>query len=117
MSSINGGSVIGALVSACDRLGVRDLGVLDAVRLRADVEALTAVAARVAAERLLCAHHHHAVHEGGRTVTGNADAVLTFHPPPDPPRRRRRPWLSCRAPPMGKPVRRGLCSSIDRSIE
>ncbi|MGH8931258.1 MAG: DUF222 domain-containing protein, partial [Egibacteraceae bacterium] len=41
---------------------------------------------------LLCGHHHHAVHEGGWTITGNADAVLTFHPPPDPPRRpRRRP--------------------------
>ncbi|MGH8900682.1 MAG: DUF222 domain-containing protein [Egibacteraceae bacterium] len=30
---------------------------------------------------LLCAQHHHAVHGGGWTVTGNADATLAFHPP------------------------------------
>jgi len=55
---------------------------------------------------LMCAHHHHAVHEGGWTVTGNADAVLTFHPPPDPPRRprRRRAAGSNRPPP--RPDRR-----------
>jgi len=50
---------------------------------------------------LMCTHHHHSVHEGGWTVTGNADAVLTFHPPPGPPRRRRprRAVRSNRPPP------------------
>ncbi len=41
---------------------------------------------------LLCVAHHHAVHEGGWTVSGNADAKLTFHPPSRrrPPHRPRR---------------------------
>ncbi|MGH8899518.1 MAG: DUF222 domain-containing protein [Egibacteraceae bacterium] len=43
-----------ALASACDALAARDLDALDEARLRADVEALTRVAARVAAERLRC---------------------------------------------------------------
>jgi len=30
---------------------------------------------------LMCVFHHHAVHEGGWTVTGDADHTLTFHPP------------------------------------
>ncbi len=54
MSSIYGGSEVDALVAACDRLAARDLAVLDEATLRADVEVLTAVAARVAAERLRC---------------------------------------------------------------
>ncbi len=38
----------------------------------------------------LCWQHHHAVHEGGWTVTGNADHQLTFtspngHPYPSRP--------------------------------
>ncbi len=53
---------------------------------------------------LLCAHHHHSVHEGGWTITGNADARLTFHPPRDPPRRpRQRPRRSTRS--VAKAVR------------
>jgi len=38
---------------------------------------------------LLCVAHHHAVHEGGWTITGNADSKLTFHPPSRPPPQRR----------------------------
>ena len=30
---------------------------------------------------LLCHHHHHAVHEGGWTITGNANHQLTFTAP------------------------------------
>ncbi|MGH8896873.1 MAG: hypothetical protein ACRDZ4_07595 [Egibacteraceae bacterium] len=43
-----------ALASACDALAARDLDTLDETRLRADVEALTRIAARVTAERLRC---------------------------------------------------------------
>ncbi|MGH8933576.1 MAG: DUF222 domain-containing protein, partial [Egibacteraceae bacterium] len=58
---------------------------------------------------LLCVAHHHAVHEGGWTVTGNADATLTFHPPPGPPRRPRprRAARPSRPPPRARERRRG----------
>ena len=45
---------VGALASAADQLANRDLGALDEARLSTDVEALTRVAAQVAAERLRC---------------------------------------------------------------
>ncbi|MGH8888020.1 MAG: hypothetical protein ACRDYX_23270, partial [Egibacteraceae bacterium] len=45
---------INGLASCCDALAARDLDTLDEARLRADVECLTRVAARVAAERLRC---------------------------------------------------------------
>ncbi|MGH8896990.1 MAG: DUF222 domain-containing protein, partial [Egibacteraceae bacterium] len=45
---------------------------------------------------LLCSQHHGAVHEGGWTVTGDADATLTFHPPFGWPHQ----------PPGARPVRR-----------
>jgi hypothetical protein len=41
---------------------------------------------------MLCTFHHHLVHEGGWTVTADADAVFAFHSPdgtllaPQPPR-------------------------------
>ncbi|MGH8901273.1 MAG: hypothetical protein ACRDYA_06220, partial [Egibacteraceae bacterium] len=61
---------------------------------------------------LLCTHHHHAVHEGGWTVTGNADATLTFHPPlgrphhqRSTPRRPARPAPQT-APPAGPAAHR-----------
>jgi Domain of unknown function (DUF222) len=52
--SINGRATVDALASACDALAARDLDTLDEARLRADVETLTRIAARVTAERLRC---------------------------------------------------------------
>ncbi|MGH8899559.1 MAG: DUF222 domain-containing protein [Egibacteraceae bacterium] len=57
MCSINrpaAADAVNALASCCDALAARDLDALGEARLRADVEALTRVAARVAAERLRC---------------------------------------------------------------
>ncbi|MGH8884236.1 MAG: DUF222 domain-containing protein [Egibacteraceae bacterium] len=54
MCLIDGQTAVDALASACDALAARDLDTLGEARLRADVEALTRVAARVAAERLRC---------------------------------------------------------------
>ncbi|MGH8904614.1 MAG: hypothetical protein ACRDYA_23755, partial [Egibacteraceae bacterium] len=54
MCSISGVGTVEALAAACDALAARDLDSLDEARLRADVEALTCIAARVAAERLRC---------------------------------------------------------------
>ncbi|MGK2950248.1 MAG: DUF222 domain-containing protein, partial [Acidimicrobiales bacterium] len=41
----------------------------------------------------LCWHHHHLVHEGGWTITGNADAQLTFTSPQGRSHRGRPPPL------------------------
>ncbi|MGH8904347.1 MAG: DUF222 domain-containing protein [Egibacteraceae bacterium] len=54
MCSIDGVGTVEALAAACDALAARDLDTLDEARLRADVEALTRITARVAAERLRC---------------------------------------------------------------
>jgi hypothetical protein len=54
MCSIDGVAGVDALAVACDALAARDLDTLDEARLRADVEELTRIAARVAAERLRC---------------------------------------------------------------
>ncbi|MGH8899875.1 MAG: DUF222 domain-containing protein [Egibacteraceae bacterium] len=69
-------------------------------------------ATRISNLALLCTQHHHAVHEGGWTVTGNADATLVFHPPMGwphyqrpAPRRPPRPAPRT-APPSGPHARR-----------
>ncbi|MGH8898780.1 MAG: hypothetical protein ACRDZ4_17595, partial [Egibacteraceae bacterium] len=61
-----------ALASICDALAARDLDTLDEARLRADVEALTRVAARVAAERLRCVA---AVARRGSDAAAGAEAA------------------------------------------
>jgi Domain of unknown function (DUF222) len=54
MCSTDGQATVDALASCCDALAARDLNTLDEARLRADVEALTRIVARVTAERLRC---------------------------------------------------------------
>ncbi|MGH8907821.1 MAG: DUF222 domain-containing protein, partial [Egibacteraceae bacterium] len=54
---------------------------------------------------LLCVAHHHLVHEGGWTITGDANHMLVFHPPAGRPHQPRppRPARPARA---GRPAAR-----------
>ena len=54
----------------------------------------------------LCWEHHHLVHEGGWTVTGNADGALTFTSPSGRP-------ASGRPPPLDREVRRRMAEALD----
>ena len=54
----------------------------------------------------LCWEHHHLVHEGGWTITGNADGELTFTSPSGRP-------ASERPPPLDREVRRRMAEVLD----